>query len=600
NGTPVEVVLQVGDLHQITPDRYISFGEAVVHNLSYQQARHLNRPIEGVYVAQPGFVFSTAGVPAGAVILQLDNQDVRNLDDFVQVLNSLSDGKQVSVRFITFKETLRTHVTIMNMDRRWFPLHKCVRNDNRGYWPCEPLSSGPIRQLDQPVKVDFVDYKDTRAKRLSPSIVYVQFDIPYHVDGVQETHYGGAGLVIDAEDGLVLVDRNTVPIAMGDVRIIFAGAVDIPARVLFVHPLHNFTIVQYDPALLGSSQVKAAPLRNTRLEPGDDVWLVGIRGDQSLLVEQMKVASIDPLEFAIPQVPSFRETNLDVVTLNNAPFTHGGVLTNREGDVVATWSSFSFGEGAEHKQFEWGVPIEMVQELLEQWRCCKTFKIYSLDVELAALSIAQARKLGMSHEWLEQFHNTDGKRQVLAVSRRVAGSDAHQKLQEGDLLVKVNDELVRTFRDVERNSQQDQVRLTIVRSGQEMELEVKTALLAGRGTDRIIRWNGALLQNPHRALAAQRGIKPQGVYISFVWWGSPASRYRLSALYRITEIDGEIVNNLDEFVQKAKQKQGKTFIQLKVLDLIDREAVITLKQDHLYWPTREVYWDGEDWMSRDL
>ena len=53
-------------------------------------------------------------------------------------------------------------------------------------------------------------------------------------------------------------------------------------------------------------------------------------------------------------------------------------------------------------------------------------------------------------------------------------------------------------------------------------------------------------------------------------------------------------------MEQAKLKQGKTYIQLKVLDLINREAVITLKQDHVYWPTREVFWDGDDWMSREL
>jgi S1-C subfamily serine protease len=46
--------LAVQDLSAITPDEYIEFGEAVVHNLSYQQARHFNVPIAGVYVAHPG------------------------------------------------------------------------------------------------------------------------------------------------------------------------------------------------------------------------------------------------------------------------------------------------------------------------------------------------------------------------------------------------------------------------------------------------------------------------------------------------------------------------------------------------------------------
>jgi hypothetical protein len=44
-------------------DEYIEFGEAVVHTLSYQQARHFNVPIKGVYVANPGYVFGSAGIP---------------------------------------------------------------------------------------------------------------------------------------------------------------------------------------------------------------------------------------------------------------------------------------------------------------------------------------------------------------------------------------------------------------------------------------------------------------------------------------------------------------------------------------------------------
>ncbi len=47
--------------------------------------------------------------------------------------------------------------------------------------------------------------------------------MPYSVSGVTERNYHGTGLVIDAERGLVVTDRNTVPVAMGDVRLTFAG-----------------------------------------------------------------------------------------------------------------------------------------------------------------------------------------------------------------------------------------------------------------------------------------------------------------------------------------------------------------------------------------
>jgi len=600
NGRPLDVKLNVGDLHAITPDRYLSFGGAVLHDLSYQQARHLNRPLQGVYVAQPGYVFSTAGLPVGAVIVELDNQPVTNIDEFEKILEHLGDGDQVIVRYFTFSETFRMHVSIMRMDRRWFAAEKCRRNDIQGVWDCVELGRGAMPRFQPASEVNIARYKDKRADKLSASLVHVQFDIPYNIDGVQQPHYGGAGLIIDAENGLVLVDRNTVPVTIGDVRLVFGGALDIPGKVLFVHPLHNIAIVQYDPRLLGDSRIKSATLKPRELASGDEVWLVGMKGDFSLLSEKISIASLEPLEFGLPQVPTFRESNLDVITLNNAPLTQGGVLADEDGNIVAQWASFGFNDGKEFRQFEWGIPIDLVQELLEQWRCCKTFRVYSLEAELATLTIAQARKLDLPDSWVNKFQSSDDKRQVLAVARRVAGSDAATKLQEGDLVLAVDDKPVRTFREVEKLSQKPQVTLTILRAGKEQKIPLNTTELGGRDTTHIVQWAGALIQTPHRALAEQRGLAGNGVYVSFVWYGSPADRYRLQAVTRIVEMNGQPVRDLNEFIQLARATRDSEFIQLRVLDLLNKESVITLKQNNRYWPAREIYLDGSEWRSRDL
>lgn len=49
--------------------------------------------------------------------------------------------------------------------------------------------------------------------------------------------------------GLVVTDRNTVSVSVGDVRVSFgAHPAEVEGRIRFLHPLHNFAIVSYNPA----------------------------------------------------------------------------------------------------------------------------------------------------------------------------------------------------------------------------------------------------------------------------------------------------------------------------------------------------------------
>ncbi len=119
-GTARNVTIAVGDLDAITPASYVEFGEAVVHDLSYQQARFFNLPVSGVYVANPGYSLATAGVPRGALITEFNNQPVPDSKAFAAQLAQLGDGDRASVRFVTLDEPANPVVRSMRMDRRWF------------------------------------------------------------------------------------------------------------------------------------------------------------------------------------------------------------------------------------------------------------------------------------------------------------------------------------------------------------------------------------------------------------------------------------------------------------------------------------------------
>ncbi len=598
-GEVLERRLEVGDLHAITPAEYLEFGDAVVHTLSYQMARHLNAPIQGVYVANPGYALGAAGVPRGAVIASVGGKAVLGLADFEQSIAGLADGERAPLRYTTLDDPQGTQTRVMRMDRRWFPARHCRRDDVTGYWPCGPLADAPPAKPPAPARTTFVASGDELADRLAPSLVLVNFDMPFSVAGVTERNYHGTGLLVDAAAGLVAVDRNTVPVAVGDVRLTFAGSIEVPGRIEFVHPAHNLAIVSFDPALLDGTPVRAARLDPRDLTPGEAVSVIGLNADSRVRAIATTVASVDDVSFPLSRTLQFREANLEVANLVNAPNDFDGVIVGRDGRVRAMWSSFAAETGRDLVQINRGMSVDLVQEAVESVRTNRP--LYSLEAEFEAMPIASARKLGLPDPWVERLEEHDGShRQVLSIARLVAGTPASAVLRPGDLLLAVNGQTVNRFREVEMATRAPRVAVTILRDGSETTLDIETAALDGRDIDRLLLWAGAVLHAPHRAMSAQRGIPPEGVFVAYFSYGSPATRYKLFAGRRIVEVDGRATLDLDAFIAAVQGRADRSSVRLKTVTWNGSVEVITLKLDGHYWPSYELRRTTAGWERRPV
>ncbi|MGH8299092.1 MAG: trypsin-like peptidase domain-containing protein [Steroidobacteraceae bacterium] len=599
-GQPVSVTLPVGDLTAITPSSYVQFGDAVVNTLSYEEARQLNVPPRGVFVANPGYVFGAAGIPRGAVITGINNSPIDDLEAFRKALSQLGSGDYANVRFTTVDDPNGSHLGSFRMDRLWYPADHCVRDDTLGTWPCTPLAAGPPPKPDPVSSTRFPKYQDPRLTALAPSLATVTFTMPYSVSGVTEHYYHGTGLVVDAQRGLVVVDRDTVPVSLGDVTVTFAGTVQVPGRVVYVDPIHNFSIVAYDPRLIGTTPVRSATLKPEKLTPGEPIWVVGLGDDSEMHSRATQIASIDPLSLPLSRTMRFRDTNIETAGLVNPPSDFDGVLADAAGNVVGTWSSFAYDTDNGVAQALRGVPIDVVADMVNRVRSGGT--LHSLDVELDLEPLASARQMGLSAAWTAKLAtHSPTARQVLTIVRTVGGSPASSLLQPGDLVLALDGRVVTDFREVEQAAaDRTEVQVTVWRGTGEQTLTVPTVALSGAGLKRVVQWAGATLQAPFQSMRAQRGVPPVGVYVDFFAYGSPAARYGLYPGRRIVQVDGVPTPDLDAFLKAVAGRPDRSSLRLTTIAWNNAAEVITLKLDKHYWPAYELLKTPDGWVRRSL
>ena len=435
-GSRVELTVPVQDLHEITPTSYLEVGDSVLNELSYQQARHALVAASGAYVAASGYVLAGAGIGPRSVITAIGDVPVFSLDEAQRAFEALPDGVRVPIRYFDLTDTHTVQVGVITMDRRWFPMRRCTWQADTGTWPCVDSPPPPPPPLRVPASTTFPDEQQRLENKLAPSLVLVHFDIPYRVEGVYATGFVGAGLVVDANRGLVVVDRDTVPIALGDVRLTFAGSVEVPGRVVDLNPLHNVAVIRYDPALLGSTPIKAAPLRDVPLKPGERLWHVGLDHRSRVVSQKSRVVRVDPLVLPLPNPPFFRDSDVEVAEVSETDRSTGGVLVDRHGRVRALWASFVDLSGNSPQGFFRGLPAGYLRETVDPLRQGALPVYHALGAELHEVSLVEARARGLSVASAHALEDASGSdRHAFVVSRVWANAPSRSVLREGDLLI---------------------------------------------------------------------------------------------------------------------------------------------------------------------
>ena len=630
-GEDVEVEPTVGDLHAITPDRFVTVAGSSFHDLSYQQARLYAIPVRGVYVCEASGSFRFENSESGWMIESIDQKKTPNLDAFIEVMRGIPDNARVVVTYKHLRDLHTVNTSIFCIDRHWTSkMRMAVRNDTTGLWDFKDLSdplpaAAPVARSAEFPQLDSTQWPT--ASQVVRSFVRVSCTMPVKLDGFPRTRKIGFGLVVDAEKGLVLVSRAILPYDLCDISITIADSIIVDAKVVFLHPLANYAIIQYDPSLV-LAPVQSAKLSTSAIKQGAETFFLGF--NQNLRVVIAKTTVTDITTVAIPSnatAPRYRALNLDAITVDTGLSGQcgNGVLLAQDGTVEALWLAY-LGERSAHSnkdvEYHLGLATPQLLPIIDQVRQGTVPDLRILSIETNTVQMSQVRIMGVSEDWIKKVVEANPSRHQLFMVRKVdcptpkalptpapsstdspaaaidspaptaaTNGTTPPTLQEGDIILTLNDRLITRVSELDVMYDAPSLRALVVRGGRELALDVPTVPTHRLQTARALLFCGAVLHAPHHAVRQQISRLHSEVYVSARARGSPAYMYGLAPTNFITAVDGQPTPDLAAFVAAVRRVPDNTYFRLRVVTFDNVPWVATMKKNEHYFPTMEYVRD---------
>ena len=602
-GEDVEVEIEVGDLHAITPDRFVTVAGASFHDLSYQQGRlyAISLKNKGTYVCEAAGSFNLNGTESGWMVTSIDNRDTPNLAAFVEVMKSIPDRARVVVQYMHLRDLHTVNTVIVHIDRHWSSrMRLAVRNDETGLWDFSDLADSLPAVPSEPKKAEFIKIANPKfsvAAEIVSSFVKVTAAMPIKLDGFPKGRKTGYGLVVDAEKGLVVVSRAIVPYDMCDISITIADSIIVDGKVVFMHPLQNYAVIKYEPSLV-DAPVKSARLAEGGIQQGDETIFFGFNQNYRPVVVRTSVTDITTVGIpASATTPRYRATNVDAVTVDTGMASQcgNGVLLAEDGTVQALWMTY-MGERSSHGsrdvEYHLGLMTPSIRPVIEQIQAGTLPELRILNCEMHSVQMSQARIMGVTDEWIRRVEKEDPERHQLFMVRKVDFGHVGG-LRESDIILTLNGKLITRVDDLDVQYYSESLEAVIVRKREIATLQVPTVPTGDLETTRTMLFCGAVLHRPHHAVRQQISQLHSEVYVSGRMRGSPAYMYGLAPTNFLTHINGVPTPDLDAFLREATKIADNTYFRVKVMTFDNVPWVATMKKNEHYFPTMEFVKDAD-------
>jgi len=252
------------------------------------------------------------------------------------------------------------------------------------------------------------------------------FDIP-SIERVQETASLGSGVIVDAENGLILTNYHVIKDAY-EINVTLTDGREMQAEIIGRDPDTDVAVIQVE-----SNGLLDIPMADSSaLRVGDFVVAIGNPFGLGQTVTSGIVSALGRSGLGIESIEDFIQTDASI-NLGNS----GGALVNLRGELVGINTAI-YGAGMQGSiGIGFAIPINMARDIMRQLIDYGKVRRGRLGAQGQDLTAQLAQAFGIERS------------SGFIVTQIESGSPAYKSgLKVGDVIVAANDKPIRSSRDM--------------------------------------------------------------------------------------------------------------------------------------------------------
>ncbi|KIW75565.1 hypothetical protein Z517_10307 [Fonsecaea pedrosoi CBS 271.37] len=416
------------------------------------------------------------------------------------------------------------------------------------------------------------------------SVVAIHFSCPRPFDTDSSSSSQATGFVVDAEKGYILTNRHVVGPGPFTGYCVFDNHEECDVHPVYRDPVHDFGFLRFEPKAIKYMKLEALKLNPQSARVGVEIRIVGNDAGEKLSIHSGFISRLDrnaPLYGG-----GYNDFNTNYIQA--AAATTGGSSGSPVVDVSGHAIALQAGGRLDKATTDFFLPLDRPLRALECLQKGIPITRGTIQTQWTWKPFDDCRRLGLTSEWESIVRATFPHQNNMLVAETVLPEGpADGKIQVGDILVKVNEQLLTSFASLDAildASVGKTVDILLQREGKDLAVTLDVHDLTAITPDRFVAVAGGTFHNLSYQYARLYRIPCRGLYTSSAE-GSFGEVYSLWGSI-VDTVDHKKTPDLDTFIEVVRKIPDKSRIVVTYRSIrdLDTQRVASFYVDQRWDP----------------